>query len=103
MRIPLYSKFIGGRNIKELISTIKNNSNYNYLSIIDYSKENAKNKNDILKSTDMLYNISKNSILKSYKLSYALKLSSYGTTENLLNIINKLNENSNTNDIFLDA
>lgn len=103
MKLPFYNRFIGGKNITELVYTIHKNNSNNYLPIIDYARENSKNNSDILKHINMLTSISKNSFLQNYKLSYALKTSSYNTIDNVKNIIDILLKCNNTQNIFLDS
>lgn len=95
--IPIFDKFVGGKNIKEAIDKSRKLKESGFLPIFDYIKEgNCTTKKETMKELrNLSLQVPKNS-------SIAVKLSSIGYGDDTLDFLEKMSINSSTR-IMIDA
>jgi proline dehydrogenase len=104
----LRNRFIGGHDIQSLSTTLKTLYMKNYIPIIDYAKEGARYRSDVLRYnyeiTRLIDMMNTNETFSNKPVGYALKLSSFYPhypKENLSSIIKAMDKTNAY--IFLDA
>lgn len=107
--MTIFSKFIGGTSIPQVLTTAKKVTSKGYIPIFDYAKEGSKNVNEVVNYVREINKlIDKNTDITS-NYAYAAKLSSftpYNPKDTLLHVVNRISdkhEYTNTPYVFLDS
>lgn len=104
MILPIFNKYIGGRNVKELNNIIvKLYKKNKWMPIVYHAKESSFSEKTINNSINTINNTINTLQFTKLSMSYALKYSSFNDYNKMDNVINDMFNKKNTKFVFIDS